>query len=40
MERVSQAESPIFARLQTLPPSSESLMEREAIADAVANLWC
>lgn len=40
MERVSQAESAIFARLQTLPPSSASLMERQATADALANLRC
>jgi hypothetical protein len=40
MERVSQAESAILDRLQTLPPSGESLMERQAIADALANLRC
>ena len=40
MERVNQAESAIFDRLQTLPPSSESLMERQAITDALANLRC
>jgi hypothetical protein len=39
-ERVHQAESAIFDRLQTLPPSSESLMERRAITDALANLRC
>ena len=40
IERVSQAESAIFARLQALTPSSESLMERQAIGDALANLRC
>lgn len=40
MERVSQAESAILNRLQTLPASGESLSERRAIADALANLRC
>lgn len=40
LERVSQAERVILNRLQTLSPSSESLMERQAIADALANLRC
>jgi hypothetical protein len=37
---VSEAESAIIDRLQTLSPSPESLMERQAIADALANLRC
>lgn len=39
-KRVSEAESAIIDRLQTLPPSPESLRERQAIADALANLRC
>lgn len=39
-DRVRQAESAIVDRLQTLAPSRESLMERQAIADALANLRC
>ena len=37
---VGEAESAIIDRLQTLPPSAESVMERQAIADALANLRC
>jgi len=37
---VSEAESAIVDRLQTLPPSPESRRERQAIVDALANLRC
>jgi hypothetical protein len=39
-KRVREAESAIIDRLQTLPPRPESLRERQAIRDALANLRC
>jgi hypothetical protein len=37
---VSEAESAIIDRLHSLPPRPESLRERQAIVDALANLRC
>lgn len=39
-KRVKDAESAIIERLQVLPATPESLMERQAIADALASLRC
>lgn len=39
-ERVREAERAISDRLQTLPRSRESLVELQAIEDALANLRC
>lgn len=40
MERVRQAERAIVDRLEALPSCRESLMELQAIEDALANLRC
>lgn len=40
VERVRQAESAIVDRLEALPSCRESLMELQAIEDALANLRC
>lgn len=40
IERVRQAERAIVDRLEALPSCRESLMELQAIEDALANLRC
>ena len=40
IERVRQAERAIVDRLEALPTCRESLMELQAIEDALANLRC